>query len=73
MNKITEIVGEYLKDCQFNHMNHSFFPEEEDFVKKYKDLIEDSNLPCLIAELYECEIDWQEVRNIWWDYNKYAN
>jgi hypothetical protein len=72
MNKITKIVAEYLKDSEFTDwMNRPYFPEEEDFIKKYKDLTEDDNLASLIAEAYESEIDWHEVRETWWDYNKY--
>ena len=71
MNKITELVAEYLKDCQFTDwQNRPYFPEEEDFVKKWKHIIEDDGLVYDIALAYENEIDWDEVRETWWEYNE---
>ena len=91
MNKITESVAEYLKDCQFTDwQNRPYFPEEEDFIKLFDDLIEfysfysqlaplvnyqafeDELLPEDVVDKIKKEIDWHEVRETWWNYNKYT-
>jgi len=89
MNKITEIVAEHLKDSEFtDFFNRNYFPEEEDFIKKFDHLIEfysfysqlaplvnyqafeDELLPEDVVDKIKKEIDWHEVRETWWDYNR---
>jgi hypothetical protein len=71
MNKITELVAEYLKDTEYIHfLEGNYQPNKNDLYKSWRHLVEDDGLVYDIAIAYEDQIDWNAVENAWREYNQ---